>query len=381
MTDLAFALGCFHFGLRRTPPDGYTVESFIQDVEKSLKAVPNIDNVRVRCDSDFHSSPLSLPNDEPLSLTSGDRPFPAIQAERISFELLIPFGLQKELRNLHLRHSVVRTFTERFRVEIRYMFRNPVAVFTLVSPSEEPKPSEAVIIIRRLLEREYARQEDGLIDFQFMGPSPLHADFHLTAEPEHYGEEPWDFDLSITHTRGYDRYDIAYNVENFPEPDSALNSLLVDLLDELDVYYLATQLAREDMHSWHKLQELSEDLSNLQEARGFKAYFARILKAPLLLDRAFVALTRFETKTLVKDSLMHESYEGTYSTDAPPYLKELVDRRLKESNIKYPSEQLSKLLHLYETRRLSAAELRVVLVSAVSGGAFGALVTTLLGGS
>lgn len=374
MVDIAFAFGCFHFGLRKTPPADFTVQQFLQEVEKTLKAVPNIDNVLVSCDPDLYDELLSSPDKAP-NLTDGDRPFPSLPDERISFDLLIPFGVQELLQG---RYSVPMTFTERFRVEIHYMYRNPVAVFILVSPESEPMPSEAVIIIRRLLEREFQRQQESMIDFQFMGPSPLHADLYLSAKPEDHQSVPWTFGLHVEHTRSYDQYAFFYNTDRFSSTQEALDALLIDLYEELDVYYLATQFEREDLYAWEELQMLSQALVELYQKRGAKGYLARAFGTSHLLDKAFISLAEFEASTLLKDNMLREDYRSTYSSDTTPYLQKFVDERIEES-FRYPSEQISKLLQLFETRRLNAVELRVVLVSAISGGIFGALVTALLG--
>jgi hypothetical protein len=84
------------FWARNAPPTGFTVRTFIAEVEKALREVPNVDNVKVDSDPEFHNEPLSL-SGEPPNLREGGGLYPYLEFGRIAFDLLIPSRLQEEL--------------------------------------------------------------------------------------------------------------------------------------------------------------------------------------------------------------------------------------------------------------------------------------------
>ena len=43
--ELSFGIGCFHFGLKKTPPFKYTGEAYILELRTALESVASIDNI------------------------------------------------------------------------------------------------------------------------------------------------------------------------------------------------------------------------------------------------------------------------------------------------------------------------------------------------
>lgn len=380
LADLAFAFGCFHFGLKETAHSSLNIQGFIAEVQDALRSVPNVDNVRVDCDSDAYNRVVRL-SGKVLSLRGGDRPYPYLPRGHISFDLLIPQGAQREiLRGGRNTSRDPLTFTERFRVEIHYRYHFPIAVFRAIEPTSEPDPSDAIIIIRKLLEREFKRQQQSHIDFQFLGPSPLHANFYLTASPEYSETSSQTFNLDIEHRRGYDRYYFYYNASAHDSTEDAARRLLLDLFSELDLYYLIVSIENKKIHTWAEINKLSQSLTELYQRRGLKGFLTQTFKSTGLVNDTFVALADFESQAIFRDGMVRNSYRNVYSSDSGSYLREIVDREMEERT-SYPTEQVRSLLQLFETRRLNALELRTVLISAISGGVFGGVVSGLLGGN
>jgi hypothetical protein len=373
VVEQSFGIGCFHFGLRQTPPPGFTIRDFMAEVEKAIGSVPNVDRVEVSSDSEVYDETMP-PSDNPPELSAGG-PYPYLLQGHISFDLLIPARMQKQLSV----DPVFSTETERFKLDIYYRYHLPVAVIQPVNPSSESDPSNAVIIVRELLEREVGQQQQSLVDFQVMGPSPLHANFYLTAVPADRLPIEWDFDLEVESKRGYDRYDFFFNESHFSDAEEALDVLQLHLLDELDLYYLITQREAQKLHAWEGIGALTDELIDLHRKRGFRAFLKRTFKSSRLVNETFVSLAEFEGDQILGANYIREAYRHTYKADTVPYLREMVDRNMAE-RAAYPTEQVRSLLQLFETRRLSATELRVVLISAISGGAVGAVVTVLVGG-
>lgn len=375
MSDLAFAFGCFHFGLKKSPESDLTIRSFMREVEDSLKAVPNVDNIQIDCDPEAYDKTVSL-SGEPFDIRVG-APYPYLPDGKITFDVLIPLGAQRELLK-GISSGSPQTFTERFRVEIFYEYHFPIAVFQLMGSTSKSQPSDAVVIVRELLQREFQRQQESLVDFQFLGPSPLHADFYLTAKNADNELAPWSLDLDIEYRRGYDKYDFSFNRDVFASAEEALDNLLIDMLSELDVHYLLVWIEQKNINKWDGIDTLTGSLVDLYQREGFKAFFARTFKATRSVNDTFVALAEFEGAVILSDNMLRNSYRTVYSSDTTPYIREIVDRRM-EDRASYPTDQVRALLQLFETRRLNALELRVVLISAISGGVFGGLVSVLWG--
>jgi hypothetical protein len=317
--------------------------------------------------------------DRSEGLNEGGYPSPYLPHGRISFDLLIPQGAQKEIyRSIGSRDLL--TFTERFRVQILYQHQFPVAVIRLVNPTSEPDPSDAVVVIRELLEREFGRKEQSIIDFYFLGPSPLHADFYLTPSSADAMDSPFLFDVKVEHRRGYDRYDFFFNEMAFEDPDEAMGVLLLDLLSEVDLHYLIVWTKNQKLIAWDKINALTGSLTELYQRRGLTAIVARALNGTRLVNDTFVELANFESSVIFHDNMLRDVHKSVYSSDAPLYLRDAVDGRMADRST-YPTDQVRSLLQLFETRRLSSLELRTVVISAISGGVFGGIVSGLFGGS
>jgi hypothetical protein len=194
------------------------------------------------------------------------------------------------------------------------------------------------------------------------------------------GSSPWIFDLEVEHIRGYDKYNFFFNEDLFPDAVEALDSLLHDILQELDIYYLVQQHESEKIFAWTRISTLLQSLVELHQRRGLRAFFTRTFKSSRLVNDTFVSLAEFEGNAVLEDNILRNSYRDTYTSDTTPFLREIVEGKMDE-RASYPTEQVRSLLQLFETRRLSAAQLRVVLISAISGGAFGALITALIKGN
>jgi hypothetical protein len=372
LLEQAFGVGCFHFGLRKSAPTNYTVRKFTEEVEKAIGSVPNVDGVEVSCDPEAYDQEIPQLDVDPPHLEA-DGPYPYLPHGHVSLDLLIPSRVQNQL----LVRPGIPTSTERFEVDINYQFHMPVANVRPVDPLSEPDPSDSVIIVRKLLEREFGQQRSN-IDFQSLGPSPIHADFYMQATDESRLPGAWAFDVEIEHIRGYDRYDFYFNQSIFSDAEEALQMLWHELDTELDLFYAVTQLESRRMDAWYEIDNLTSALVELHRKRGLSAFLERTFKGSRLLNDTFVSLAEFEGNEILQANSLRDSYRHTYSADTVPHLREMVDRNLEE-RATYPTEQTRSLLQLFETRRLSAAELRVVVISAISGGAFGALATAMLG--
>ena len=272
---------------------------------------------------------------------------------------------------------IVRTATERFSVEIHYQYSMPVAVIEPVAPTERPDPSDAVAIIRNLLTREFEKISEANVSFQFVGPSPLHADVYLSPSSIDDVHNGRNFSLQLRRSRGYDEYAFSYQAGAFASPQAAKDALLEEVLPELDVFYELQRMLAARRREWIKVNEVFWDLVELQERSGFKPWLKRAFQGRRLLNSAFLELAFFQGNQVLGMGAFKRSYHDTFSADNPAYFRGLVDETLQHRE-SYPIEQVERVLDLLERRRLKGVEIVFLGLAALLGSGLGALVTALV---
>ena len=93
----------------------------------------------------------------------------------LEFTIDIPERIQNEIwetgwgrpKNIEAR---------KFRISVHYRGELPVAFVSGVD-ANLTNPSDAVVLIRRYLEK--YKPDESAVEFQFLGPSPFHADFYV----------------------------------------------------------------------------------------------------------------------------------------------------------------------------------------------------------
>ncbi len=213
------------------------------------------------------------------------------------------------------------------------------------------------------------------LDFQCPGPSPLHAEFFL-ASIEEPSDDPWLFRLDVIEQRGYDHYQFEFNRYEISE-EEALDVLLDDLAEELDLFYEIVGSSVRHMRMWDRADSLTWSVVRLHQTRGLHAWVRKALTTRRVLNEAFVALAELEGTARLSSQEIERSARSTYTGDEPAYLERLV-RDEREDTRSYPIGESRGLLELIEKRRLSGREVLALLASAVGGGLIGALVAALL---
>jgi hypothetical protein len=371
VSERFFGVACFHFAPAQGA-DMQTLGEFVATVRATLEGLDVVESVRAAdCDPTEADVAFETSSDAP-DLSQGEEPYPNLPLGRYEFVLRVEQSVQASL----IAHPSVRTYTDRFRVELRYGYAMPFAIIEPLEPTQRPEPSQAVQIVREALE---ASCEDPALParFQSLGPSPLHAEFSLVAGAEDYDPDFLAFDLTVTATRGYDFYDFSYDKREFADEDDAFDVLMDFLSDELDLYYRIVGVRAQRIRGWAKLDDLTWAVVRLHQRRGLRGYLDRLVHGKRALNDAFVALAEFEGTDLLTESSLDRGYRDTYESDEPAWLRDLVDQERQDKS-SYPTAQASSLIQLFETRRLSGLELTALLLSAVIGGLIGALVTALL---
>ena len=95
-------------------------------------------------------------------------------------------------------------------------------------------------------------------------------------------------------------------------------------------------------------------------------------------SNAFINLTEFEGQRILDANAAQREYEDYYSdfgASRSTFFRNFLDRELA-AETPFPTQQASHLVSIFEARRLKGTEIVAIIVSALLGGAVGALLTT-----
>ena len=58
--EKAFGIGCFHFGIKKTPPFEFNGSEYIEELKKTLSKIPNLNNLKIKTDDEFESFEVEI---------------------------------------------------------------------------------------------------------------------------------------------------------------------------------------------------------------------------------------------------------------------------------------------------------------------------------
>jgi hypothetical protein len=250
-----FGVGCFHFGFRPQLPFQFRPERYIEALGTALKSLPSINKLSIDYDESF-TQDVHVDSAPPV-LNSGEGYFPVISFLRIQFSIDIPFSVQEEVLE---STGGGRIGTENFSVRMFDTFYGPVTFIECVNAPAECFPADAVRLLRLYLKREFKRIE-GPITFEYIGPSPFHADFVLRGNPQVDG----GFSSQIIPRRGYDQ--VVFKCRSTMPSDDDLESLYDELDNEVGLFYSIQCRNVTFMTRWSNLVEEWERLRGLVEKK------------------------------------------------------------------------------------------------------------------
>ncbi len=151
MSNASFGVACFHFSPKACPPFRFRGTEYLAHLRRALESVPSISAVRFTHDDLLKNMEHDV-QEVPQPLFEGGEPFPRPAFMTLQFEVYVPFRVQADLLSNplfgQLSAATLQTYTEKFRVTIFNLFHGPVAFVEPLAPSNQPDPSEAVIIVR-----------------------------------------------------------------------------------------------------------------------------------------------------------------------------------------------------------------------------------------
>src|SRR5260370_11373015 len=178
-TEAAFGATCFVLTPRAKPPFSLKGSDYLEQVAATLSLAQGISNVDVNAAAYFESETFQI--DFPLTrLEDGPTVFPPTDADLwITFWVHIVDRVQKELLGKARPLAEIGSLPEDFFVIVTTGFNSPVAFVEPLDPPIGYDPSSAVMVVREYLKRELEDHPKAPLRFEYLGPSPWHAEFRL----------------------------------------------------------------------------------------------------------------------------------------------------------------------------------------------------------
>jgi len=360
----AFGVGCFHFGYRKSIPFDYSTATYIEEVEAALASLPSLSELEVSFDEAFTSS--FVVSESPPVLMDGDY-FPRVMRLAIAFTLFIPHRVQAEL--FPNEPGAMQTTAETFRVTLQDSFHGTSTFVECVDASEDCSPSDAVRLLREYLRREFSKLTTA-ITFEYLGPSPFHANFYLRPSLT----DGHDIFMEETKKRGYN--DLVFSYNPIAASDEVLAFLYDELADELGLFYdiqcravrlmtLGDSLTSE----WLELQSLTEQYPSIYNLRARLRIHS---ESQAIVSHAYT----LQAQLAIQERQVERDVASTYDKGTPTYLDAYVRGRVGKLPT-YPVESILKWAEHIEGASFKQAEIAAVVLSAIGGGVVGSVATLL----
>jgi hypothetical protein len=369
MERIKFGIGCFHFGYHPAVGTKFKGKDYVTHLQKILSKSSNIEKIQILAPSDFLSEEFNV--EEPMAdIDKGTSFFPFPSSDiSINLRIYIPKRVQEELYKFPPK-------CERFSLNIVYPYYFPFTAVRAIDAPSGYEPSYGVVICRKFLAKSFEGSSEGDIRFEFLGPSPFHAEFSL--EQKRNGEDKVQglFECSSSGSRAYGSYSFYYDADHFNDIDDAYNYLIHDHLDaQFGLFYQITNARSRRIHNWSELNNSLQTILNDHKETGLRAYWRNTLRAEQRLYSEMVELAQIEIADSSERYDLNRDLQSLYSAEKPPELISFLDSHM--SDIEIPFKQIKEIFKLLESRRTKRLRLISTLLAAILGGATGAWITLL----
>ena len=371
----AFGVGCLHFSSKGGTEKEITVQEYIDEVRSSLERLSNVSDVEIFFDENVKEEKVDI--SESTHMNDGDPCHPHIPLFELSFSLYLPRRVQGEVINRE--QEFLGTNTDNFRIIFKHDWHGPFTIVECVGAGKDSSPSTAIQIVREYLKREID-SSNGILKFDFVGPSPFHASFFLShCEQKEYGGSS-NFELTHEKLPGYDNLKFEYQKSKFESEDIAFQSLIYELSGEIAFFYELKTMSSRRIYSWAGIQNNLHNLLEVEDEGYKKTLSDRFLKKPRILNDLNREIGIFKGQEIFDKNIRDQHYFNIYKSEKHNiYLKHFIDATL-DNWTSFPIKETSEIVSYFEGRSNKSLELTVIFFAAVLGGAVGAAITVLFGG-
>lgn len=245
-----YGIGCFGFFPKREVPFKLSEKDFCADIRNYLDSIPAISNIEISCSNPDNQITIKRPRRG----FSEDLTFPPFSHSiKISFRLYIPARVQEEL---FPSHRALKVSSENFLIHIQPEFYSSVTFIEPIASKGSSRPSDSIVIVREYL-RKHAPKDNILVQFDCLGPSPLHAKFHLIPKKKKSKVEDNVLSVKRFEIKGYDKIFILYTPEYFQNIEQVKMKFISCAADELSVFYAIKMKSLKSIQLWSEIQKSS----------------------------------------------------------------------------------------------------------------------------
>ena len=370
----AFGVGCLHFSFKGGSKKEITVQRYIDEVKTSLEKLSNVSDVEIFFDEDVKDQKIDI--SESSHMNNGDPCHPHIPFFELSFNLYLPRRVQAEV--IKRDSEYINTDTDNFHVIFKHDWHGPYTVVECVGAGEESSPSTAIQIVREYLKREIDSKSE-ILKFDFVGPSPFHANFFLTKCERQAFEKPSTFELIHTKVPGYDSIKFEYQNSKFKSEELAFEALISEFSNEIAFFYELKIMKSRRSSDWFGIRNNLQSILELEDENHKKTFKDRYSTKPKLLNGLHREIGLFKGQEIFDKNIRDQHYFSIYKSEKHNiYLKSFVDATLDSWPV-YPVKEISEIVSYFDGKSSKSIELTVVFFAAVFGGVIGAAITVLFG--
>jgi hypothetical protein len=234
----------------------------------------------------------------------------------------------------------------------------------------EPDASDAVIVVKEFLAREFERLGERPVSFQWLRPSPAHLRIALS---DSYAAGDGDFERVSHSARGYDNYVFRTSLTSEAEDEMCM-AFFRRVRGELDLLYRMAVARSRQISLWTEALERTMSILEAYKRHGIRGWFARLWQGRNLRS-ALISLGEVELRQQEDKGEFERNIHATYDVGRG-LLVEANRKNLRELEPR-PIAPLSSLLQLLDSSRHNAREFRIASIASLVGAAVAAAATLI----
>lgn len=287
--------------------------------------------------------------------------------------------MQEELESCVPGNASLQIEGEEFEVLIYFTKHWPIAYVRCLD-SADRRPM-LCFFIREFLRRELAARAKGSgLRLKFIGPSPFHGSFSLIPAKDETNEP---FVVERTpNQHGYDKTQVRYSTERFPDNLAAYAALQSVVADEFGLYYSISRYGEYMEQAWYEIESSTTDVVEIARAKGPRAYGRRLFRLGAHTRDLSLQLFAIESEAS-RESVLVERALTELSSGQGPHLITTDLRSETDEAFRPRDVRAGEVVKYIEGRLAHEVSVLVVLVAAAVGflgGIGGALLTAAVQG-
>jgi hypothetical protein len=261
---------------------------------------------------------------------------------------------------------------ENFHVRIVYGGGLPVTYIEYDVPGGkaecfEYSPSSAIIFVRNYLEEKLSGHEE--IEFQFLGPSPFHADFFTTRCNDHTADFT-ESDISLSGL-GYKTFYFEFPVSD----EELLDAFVTSHQPILSAYYSVIRYRNRSMRLGSKIADGTQSLILGSRLGGFTSLNRWFRQGPII-DKVYKSILDQKLNNIELTNFF-SGLNANEEIDETSVVLRFIERAAKDP-FAVPTDDVKDILKMLEDRRQGYIRNTTTIVSGLIGGVLGATLTFLL---